>query len=122
LALAPLPLAANQPVLSIGNPFNQTDWTVSNGTVNDNNQKSLSLSMFVVSGQSGSPVLNDKNQVVGVISQASLFCDNPSTPKPLENAVRLGCGFAIPIDRVRERLREWGTFSVISNQWIVDSG
>jgi superkiller protein 3 len=54
--------------------------------------------------------------VVGVISQAGLFCDNPSTPKPLENAVKLGCGLAIPIDRVRERLREWGTFSVISNQ------
>jgi len=107
LALAPLPIAPNQPVISIGNPFNQKDWTVSKGTVNDNNEKSLSLSMFVVSGQSGSPVLNDKNQVVGVISQASLFCDNPSTPKPLENAVRLGCGFAIPIDRVRERLREW---------------
>jgi superkiller protein 3 len=116
LALAPLPIAPNQPVISIGNPFNQKDWTVSKGTVNDNNEKSLSLSMFVVSGQSGSPVLNDKNQVVGVISQASLFCANPSTPKPLENAVRLGCGFAIPIDRVRERLREWGTFSVISNQ------
>jgi type I restriction enzyme M protein len=97
-------------------PFNQKDWTVSKGTVNDNDEKSLSLSMFVVSGQSGSPVLNDKNQVVGVISQASLFCANPSTPKPLENAVKLGCGFAIPIDRVRERLREWGTFSVISNQ------
>ena len=109
-------------------PFNQKDWTVSKGTVNDNNEKSLTLSMFVVSGQSGSPVLNDKNQVVGVISQASLFCDDPSTPKPLENAVKLGCGFAIPIDRVRERLREWelwigkwgsgewGTFSVISEQ------
>ncbi|MFM7906649.1 MAG: serine protease, partial [Microcystis sp.] len=91
----------------IGNPFNQKDWTVSKGTVNDNNEKSLSLSMFVVSGQSGSPVLNDKNQVVGVISQASLFCPNPSTPKPLENAVKLGCGLAIPIDIVRERLREW---------------
>lgn len=116
LALAPLPIAANQSVISIGNPFNQKDWTVSKGTVNDNEEKSLSLSMFVVSGQSGSPVLNDKNQVVGVISQASLFCANPSTPKPLENAVKLGCGFAIPIDRVRERLREWGTFSVISNQ------
>ncbi len=36
-----------------------------------------------------------------------LFCPNPSTPKPLENAVKLGCGLAIPIDRVRERLREW---------------
>jgi len=95
LALAPLPIAPNQPVISIGNPFNQKDWTVSKGTVNDNNEKSLSLSMFVVSGQSGSPVLNDKNQVVGVISQASLFCDNPSTPKPLENAVRLGCGLPL---------------------------
>jgi superkiller protein 3 len=108
LALAPLPIAANQPVMSIGNPFNQKDWTVSKGSVNNNNEKSLSLSMFVVSGQSGSPVLNDKNQVVGVISQASLFCANSSTPKPLENAVKLGCGLAIPIDRVRERLIEWG--------------
>jgi superkiller protein 3 len=107
LPLATLPIAPNQPVISIGNPFNQKDWTVSKGTVNNNTEKSLNLSMFVVSGQSGSPVLNDKNQVVGMISQSSLFCANSSTPKPLENAVKLGCGLAMPVERIRERLREW---------------
>jgi tetratricopeptide (TPR) repeat protein len=107
LPLALLPIDANQPVVSIGNPFNQKDWTVSKGNVNNNTENSLNLSMFVVSGQSGSPVLNDQNQVVGMISQSSLFCANATTAKPLENAVKLGCGLAMPMERVRERLSEW---------------
>lgn len=107
LPLATLPITPNQSVMSIGNPFNQKDWKVSKGSVNNNTEKSLNLSMFVVSGQSGSPVFNDKNQVVGMISQSSLFCANSPTSNPLENAVKLGCGLAMPIEKVRERLAEW---------------
>jgi tetratricopeptide (TPR) repeat protein len=107
LTLASLPIARTQPVKSIGNPFNQKDWTVTKGTVNDNTEKSLNLAMLVVAGQSGSPVFNDQNQVVGVISQSGLFCPRIAGTNTLD-AIKLGCGLAIPIDRVREKLSAWG--------------
>ncbi|MEG3439858.1 tetratricopeptide repeat protein [Pannus brasiliensis CCIBt3594] len=108
LELAAVPIASMEPVKSIGNPFNQKDWTVTKGVVNDNTEKSLNMSMLVVSGQSGSPVFNQQNQVVGMISQSGLFCPAAPATDSLVNAVKLGCGLAIPIDRVRKRLIEWG--------------
>lgn len=108
LALAAVPIGPMESVKSIGNPFNQKDWSVTKGSVNDNTEKSLNLRMLVVVGQSGSPVFNEQNQVVGMISRSGLFCpDNPGMDS-LVNSVKLGCGLAIPIDRVRERLSEWG--------------
>jgi tetratricopeptide (TPR) repeat protein len=108
LALSPVPALPMQSIRSIGNPFNQKDWTLSKGIVNENTEKSLNLAMLVVSGQSGSPVLNEKNQVVGMISQSGLFCPDGLGADSLETSVKLGCGLAVPSDRIRERLIEWG--------------
>jgi superkiller protein 3 len=107
LQLSPVASIPLQPVKSIGNPFNGKNWTVSKGVVNEITEQTLNLGMSVVSGQSGSPVLNDRQQVVGVISQSSLFCTTAPGQDPLTASVKMGCGLALPIDPVRERLQEW---------------
>jgi superkiller protein 3 len=108
LELSPLPIASTRSVRAIGNPFNQKDWTVTNGVVNESADKSLNLAMLVVSGQSGSPVLDEGDRVVGMLSQSGLFCPGAPGTESLVTSVKLGCGLAIPVDRVRERLVEWG--------------
>lgn len=98
----------NQPVKVIGHPFNQKDWSVSKGEVRDITEKELILAMVLVAGQSGSPIFDPKNQVIGVVSQAGLFCSQSSPAASLEMSFRLGCGLAVPIEEVRKQLQTGG--------------
>ncbi len=107
LSLSSLPVGPGMPVKVIGNPVNQPNWSMVKGKINQNTDKELILAMMMVSGHSGSPVLDNQNGVVGVVARAGLFCPRPPAPEPLEVSLKLGCGLAIPLDAVKERLNSW---------------
>jgi superkiller protein 3 len=96
------------PVRVIGNPVSRGDWVLAEGTVNQVNEQQLLMAIRLASGFSGSPVLTARNQVVGLVSQAGLYCPNSPPPTSLESSIQLGCGIAVPIEAVRERLASWG--------------
>jgi superkiller protein 3 len=96
-----------QSVKAIGHPVIGKDWTFSPGEVRKVSKEQVILSMQLASGQSGGPVLQENAQVIAMISQAGLFCSREAAPS-LENSFRLGCGVAIPAERIKEQLQEWG--------------
>jgi superkiller protein 3 len=110
--LQPLELGSSlaslgQSVKAIGHPVIGKDWTFSRGEVRKVGKEQVILSMQLASGQSGGPVLQENSQVIAMISQAGLFCSRETAPS-LENSLRLGCGVAIPAERIKEQLQEWG--------------
>ncbi|MDV2999565.1 MAG: Cell division coordinator CpoB [Chroococcopsis gigantea SAG 12.99] len=108
LSFSSLPVGPAMPVKVIGNPANQPNWSLVKGEVNQNTDKEIMLAMMMVSGHSGSPVLDSRNGVIGVVSRAGLFCGPPPAPEPLEVSLKLGCGVAIPLAPVKDRLKSWG--------------
>ena len=78
----------NSPVMIIGN----NDFRQTTGKVISSSQNQLTLDFQLEDGNSGSPVLNSKNQVIGVIYRRDS---------------KNGKSLAIPIDSVIQKLREW---------------
>jgi tetratricopeptide (TPR) repeat protein len=102
--IKPLPLSPtsgqlNTPVRVIGHPFTGDDWTVAEGEIRQKNQQEMMLSVALAPGQSGGPVLDRQNRVVGVVAKFRLFCTR---------SIDLGCGLALPIELVNQQLQEWG--------------
>ena len=116
--IQPLEVSSEPPppglaILTIGHPFNSNPWTVTRGEVYKDSfglnlpklpNAKLQLTITTASGNSGSPVLDPLNRVVGV---------DASSPK-LTILKREGANFtatsgsAEPINLVMQRLRDWG--------------
>ncbi|PSF37506.1 hypothetical protein C7H19_10080 [Aphanothece hegewaldii CCALA 016] len=96
------------PVKVIGNPITTGDWVLAKGTVLQVNEQQVMMAIKLASGFSGGPVLTPSNQVVGLVSQAGLYCPNSPPPDIIESSLQLGCGIAVPIEAVKERLQSWG--------------
>lgn len=95
------------PVRVIGHPITGHDWSLVQGQVQSSTDSELYLSVVLASGNSGGPVLNSQNQVVGVVVKAGLFCPTMSNTIDLSSN-SLGCGVAFPMEMVREKLKSWG--------------
>jgi superkiller protein 3 len=96
-------VALNTPIRIIGHPSTGTDWTVAKGEVSNETDQQLQLSAIVAPGISGGPVLDQQNFVVGVAFQINPFCNQNS-----EVEGRAGCGIALAMKPVREKLDSWG--------------
>lgn len=95
----------NQPIRVIGHPFTLQEWSVLTGEIKAKSKQKLKISAPLAEGSSGSPVLNQNNQVIGVAVGVQLLCDRPSL-----NNLDLSCGIAFPIDIVKEQLLKWGIY------------
>ena len=104
LPLAPNITAKNTFIRVMGNPSTGDDWTVTRGRVSDKSAHFLQLSSKLAPGNSGSPVLDDQNQVVGVAVAVGFGC---SQVKWAGIDWELDCGIAIPIDLVKAKLKSW---------------
>ena len=109
LSLVSTPTNLNLPIRVIGHPFTETGWMVSEGKVISLEPPLLQLSALVAQGNSGSPVLDEQNHVVGVMSFMV-----PSTeqliellPSPDLSSLR-GYGVAFSSKAVKEKLESWG--------------
>lgn len=116
--IQPLPISSksvliNSSIRVIGHPQTSSEWSVLKGEVTDKTSQQLKLSAILASGSSGSPVLNEQNQVIGVAVAVKLFCDARSATPPayrdpqLEStgiSLPLSCGVAFPIEAVKRIL------------------
>jgi tetratricopeptide (TPR) repeat protein/S1-C subfamily serine protease len=91
-------------VRMIGNPDHQgRGWYVSEGTITHKYSNNLYLSARSGPGGSGSPVLNDENQVVGMLYRGRT--DFPGAPG--------GRGIALPLSLIQGKLQEWGIVPIL---------
>jgi superkiller protein 3 len=81
-------------VLVIGHPAaeNKTEWAPDAGTVISAKEDRLAIEISLQKGNSGSPVLDPNNRVVGIITKIS----------------EQETGYAVPITRILETLKTWG--------------
>lgn len=111
--IQPLPLSYSDsvlisaPIRVIGHPSTGDDWTVSQGVVRSLDVQDLILSVAIATGNSGSPVLDEQNRVIGVIVKAGFSCDPQSLSDWRDFSVSLGCGIAFPSDLVKQQLDRW---------------
>ncbi|MGI2902119.1 tetratricopeptide repeat protein [Tolypothrix sp. VBCCA 56010] len=113
-----LPIASGRVPLTtqvrvIGHPSNGADWTVVSGQVSNflSQDRKLQIQATLAQGNSGGPVIDSQNQVVGLMVQISdpsqNFKEQASTNQPPISATG-GFGFAYSMDIVVEQLRSWG--------------
>ena len=91
-------IKVGQKVLAIGNPFG-FNGTLTQGIISriDYAKNRIQTDAAINPGSSGGPLLNKKGEVIG-INQAIFNPDN--------NISNIGIGFAIPINAVKEYLKE----------------
>ena len=104
LPIAPNTTAKNTFIRILGNPITGDDWTVTRGIVSHKSAHFLQLSSKLAPGNSGGPVLDDRNQVVGVVVAKGFGCSQVEW-----GGIdwELDCGLAIPIDLVKAKLESW---------------
>lgn len=108
LPLIPTSMFPGTPIKIIGHPVTDEDWSVISGEVYNSTPQELLLSVMLASGNSGGPVLNKENQVVGVIVKAGLYCSNPTALKEIDLSINsLGCGLAFPSQVIQQQLQDW---------------
>jgi tetratricopeptide (TPR) repeat protein len=105
LQLSSKEVSVDTQVRVIGHPNSSyaSDWTVETGRIsNTRDKKRLQLSgITIYPGNSGSPVLDGQNNVVGIVTTMNLE-DN----KGKEGTA--GFGYAYRIELVKNQLRTWG--------------
>ena len=97
----------NTPIRVIGHPSDGEDWTVSTGQISQKTIQGMLLTADLAVGNSGSPVLNQQNQVVGVAVAVTMFCRQKTGLEALGINWDFNCALALPIESVRERLEVW---------------
>jgi V8-like Glu-specific endopeptidase len=102
LARASVSVALKSPIRIIGHPYTTGDWTVTSGEVINKTDQKLGLSAIAASGNSGSPVLDQKNHVVGVVWGGTNFQTQN------QQLVRSSSALAFPIQSVTKQLKNWG--------------
>nr|MDJ0904252.1 trypsin-like peptidase domain-containing protein [Xenococcus sp. MO_188.B8] len=101
----------------IGHPYTiENPWSVSRGEVvnyNPNNPQ-ISMSGLFAQGNSGSPVIDSNNQVIGMMVgirssfDAVIATDQPNLDIIANQPATGGVGLAYRIDIVIDKLQEWG--------------
>jgi superkiller protein 3 len=95
--IKPLPTSSNaiqrqMAVRAIGHPLRGIPWSIEPGTISSYNSQELQISGTAIQGgNSGGPVINSENQLLGIVVK-----------------VDEGLGFAYPMPVIMEKLRELG--------------
>ena len=111
LEIAPASLSSSSSLVRIvGHPSISDDWTIVSGSANRNNiwtdddwnqdRDHLQIDATVGTGNSGGPVLNDQNQVVGIM--------HVSTGVDRDSAATGGFAGAYSVSALRTTLGNWG--------------
>ena len=117
LEMRPGRVARNLTVTIIGHPYNiENPWSVSRGEVvnyNPNNPQ-ISMNGLFAQGNAGGPVIDSRNQVIGMMVGIRSNFDVAVNPNQASSNIIVnqpatgGVGLAYRIDIVIEKLREWG--------------
>jgi superkiller protein 3 len=95
--IKPLPTSSNpiqrqMSVRAIGHPVRGIPWSIEPGTISSYDSQQLQISGTAIqAGNSGGPVINSENQLVGIVVE-----------------VDRGLAFAYPMPVIMEKLRAWG--------------
>ena len=95
--IKPLPTSSNpiqrqMSVRAIGHPVRGIPWSIEPGTISSYNSQQLQISGTAIqAGNSGGPVINSENQLLGIVVE-----------------VDGGLGFAYPMSVIMEKLRALG--------------
>ena len=95
------------PIHVIGHPNDGEDWTVSMGQISQKTARVMELTADLARGNSGSPVLNEQNQVVGLAVAVTMFCPEKTGLEAVGINWHFNCGVALPIESVMQRLKTW---------------
>ena len=92
LPISSTPIKVEMQVRAIGHPVRGIPWSIQPVTINSYNNQQLQISGAAIqSGNSGGPVINSENQLVGIVVE-----------------VDRGLAFAYPMPVIIEKLRTWG--------------
>ncbi len=99
-----LPMSRNTPfrgmsVKVVGHPTPGMPWTLASGAISNFSPEILQISAALAPGNSGGPVLNEQNEVLGIIYE---------TTSPDQPGMTAGFGFAYPLSYLEEVLTTWG--------------
>ncbi|MEO1399778.1 MAG: tetratricopeptide repeat protein [Cyanobacteria bacterium J06635_1] len=100
LAVAANNLSSGSRVSILGHPSIGEAWTLSGGEVSHARANELQLQTTVAPGNSGGPVMNDQNQVVGVMYSSVGSADDLFATG--------GFGYAYPMSYIQSTLASWG--------------
>ena len=91
-------IKVGQKVLAIGNPFG-FNGTLTQGIISriDYNKNRIQTDAAINPGSSGGPLLNKQGEIIGI---------NQAIYNPDNNISNIGIGFAIPINLLKEYLKE----------------
>lgn len=94
-------IKVGQKVLAIGNPFG-FNGTLTQGIISriDYSKNRIQTDAAINPGSSGGPLLNKRGEIIGI---------NQAIYNPDNNISNIGIGFAIPINVVKEYLKESNT-------------
>ncbi len=94
-------IKVGQKVLAIGNPFG-FNGTLTQGIISriDYSKNRIQTDAAINPGSSGGPLLNKRGEIIGI---------NQAIYNPDNNISNIGIGFAIPINLVKEYLKESNT-------------
>ena len=100
----------NTKIRIIGHPFNGESWSSVSGEISSNQAGILGINATIATGNSGSPVINEQNRVIGLLK--SLRGERDPNPKStidltMPTASTGGFGQAYPIEVVVNQLRNW---------------
>ncbi|MEG4214454.1 tetratricopeptide repeat protein [Microcoleus sp. Pol14C6] len=109
--IQPLPssstsVALNAPIRIIGYPYTTEDSTVATGEVITKTDRELEMSAIIARGNSGSPVLDQQNRVVGVVWKGSYTISRTQNQELVISGT--GTAAALPIQSVTQQLKDWG--------------
>ncbi|HSF75666.1 MAG TPA: tetratricopeptide repeat protein [Microcoleus sp.] len=109
--IQPLPrssasVALNAPIRIIGYPYTTEDSTVATGEVITKTDRELEMSAIIARGNSGSPVLDQQNRVVGVVWKGSYTISRTQNQELVISGT--GTAAALPIQSVTKQLKDWG--------------
>ena len=107
LPISEQPVESNIPIHVVGHPNNGTDWTVSAGQISEKTARRMQLTADLAMGNSGSPVLNEQNQVVGLAVAVTMFCHEKTGLEAVGINWNFNCGLALPIEVVVQQLKTW---------------
>ncbi|MEG5035625.1 tetratricopeptide repeat protein [Microcoleus sp. AT3-D2] len=107
LARSSTPVALNAPIRIIGYPYTTDYSTVATGEVINQTDEELRMSAISAPGNSGSPVLDQQNRVVGVVwgSSSTIQIQNQQLERSGSSS---GSALAFPIQSVTRQLKDWG--------------